>query len=222
MFAKLAPIFLFASTFISCVISKPVPAARGFSKPPKAYNSYFVFTKFSLASRVVPSFNHWGDISAFDNFDSFYGVDNFDSSVHFTQVVDTSSHLVCHTQAIEVVQQRLLVIQEMAKRIITEQVCEVETQTVVFQQFHASLGLFRNDLHRVSGHQVGFDAGIASHFGNIVQTDGTLSVDNFGFTGHELGARTVVVGGSNWNDVTSPRSVAAAFGTAQGAIASIH
>jgi len=204
MFAKLASTILFASAFIGGIVASPVPASRG------------------LTNRCLPSFNHWGGLSSFDNFDNFYGVDNFDSSAQFTQVVDTSSRLVCRTQAVEIIQQRLLVIQEMAKRIITEQVCEVETQTVVFEQFHASLGGFRRDLNRISGHQVGFDAGIASHFGRIVQADGRLSVDNLGFSGRERGARTVVVGGSNWNDSTSPNSVFAAFGTAHRAIASLH
>ncbi|KAF5359430.1 hypothetical protein D9756_003640 [Leucocoprinus leucothites] len=204
MFAKLASALLLASSVISGAISKPVAVSR------------------NLNARGFPSFNHWGGLSSFDNFDNFYGVDNFDSSSHFTQVVDTSSHLVCHTQAIEIIQQRLLVIQEMAKRVILEQVCEVETQTVVFEQFHASLGLFRNDIHRVSGHHVGFDGAIAGHFGSIVGGDGSLSTDNFGFSGHELGAHTVVVDGSNWNDFTSPASVSAAFGAAHGAFTGLH
>ncbi|KAF9449438.1 hypothetical protein P691DRAFT_565532 [Macrolepiota fuliginosa MF-IS2] len=204
MFASLASTFLLASSLIVGVIAKPVPVSR------------------DLGPRGSTSFNNWGGLSSFGNFDNFYGVDNFDSSVHFTQVVDTSSHLVCHTQAIEVIQQRLLVIQEMAKRIVLEQVCEVETQTVVFQQFHASLGLFQNDLHRVSGNQVGFDSSIASHFSSIVQTDGSLSTDDFGFTGLDLGSSSTVVGGSNWNVLTSPASVSAAFGAANGAVPGLH
>ncbi|KAJ3569937.1 hypothetical protein NP233_g4735 [Leucocoprinus birnbaumii] len=204
MFAKLASALLVASSVISGAMAKPVPVSR------------------DLTPRGFFSFNNWGGLSSFHNFDNFYGVENFDSSVHFSQVVDTSSHLVCHTQAVEIIQQRLLVIQEMAKRIILEQVCEVETQTVVFEQFHASLGLFRNDLHRVSGHSVGFDSSIASHFGSIVGFDGSLSVDNFGFTGHDLGAHSVVVGGSNWNDLTSPASVSAAFGSAHSAVIGLH
>ncbi|KXN87281.1 hypothetical protein AN958_09013 [Leucoagaricus sp. SymC.cos] len=204
MFAKLASTLLLASIFVVGIVAKPVPISR------------------DISPRGFFSFNHWGGLSSFDNFDKFYGVENFDSSVHFSQVLETSSHLVCHTQAIEIIQQRLLVLQEMAKRIILEQVCEVETQTVVFEQFHASLGLFRNDLHRVSGHHVGFDSAIASHFGSITQTDGSLSVDNFGFTGLDLGSHTAVVDGSNWSDLTSPASVSAAFGAAHRAVIGLH
>ncbi|KAF5360437.1 hypothetical protein D9756_004702 [Leucocoprinus leucothites] len=204
MFAKLASTLLIASAYIAGTVAKPVPATRG------------------LAARGSPSFNHWGGLSSFDNFDNFYGVDNFDSSVHFSQVVDTTQTLVCHTVEIEIIQQRLLVLQEMAKRIITEQICEVETQTVVFEQFHASLGLFRNDLHRTSGHQVGFDSAIAGHFSDVCLPDGSLSTDNFGFSGTDLGSHSVVVGGSNWNDATSPASVSAASGAANFAVSSLH
>ncbi|KXN88273.1 hypothetical protein AN958_07732, partial [Leucoagaricus sp. SymC.cos] len=168
------------------------------------------------------SFNHWGGLSSFDNFDKFYGVDNFDSSVHFSQVVDTEQQVVCHTQAIEIIQQRLLVLQEMAKRIVLEQICEVETQTVVFEQFHASLGLFNSDLHHASGHSVGYDSAIAGHFSNICLPDGSLSTDDFGFAGTNCGAHTVVVGGSNWNDATSSASVSAASDAANVAVSSLH
>lgn len=106
----------------------------------------------------------------------------------------------------------------MAKRIITEQVCEVETQTVTFEQFHASLGLFSHDLRRTSDLHVGFDSSIASHFSDFFEEDGSLSTEDFGFTGHDLGLNTVVVGGSNWNAETSPASVGAAFSAARSAI----
>lgn len=118
------------------------------------------------------SFNGWGGFHSLDNFDNFYGSDNFDSSVHFSQTIVNEQEVVCHSQQIEIIQQRLVVIQELAKRsvilavpatppsldthaadsrIISEQICEVETQTVVFQQFHASLGLFQGDLRHFSG-----------------------------------------------------------------------
>ncbi|PPR04500.1 hypothetical protein CVT24_013106 [Panaeolus cyanescens] len=167
----------------------------------------------------ISSFNDWHDLSSFHNFDNFYGSDNFIGHIESQVVVKQDSELVCHTQAIEIIQQRLLVLQEMAKRIITEQVCEVETQTVVFEQFHASLGLFRHDLHRTSGFHAGFDSSIASHFSNVIDaSSSSLTTDDFGFSGHDLGKNTFVVGGSNWNDATSPASVGAAFSAARNAI----
>jgi len=156
-----------------------------------------------------------------DHFDDFYGSDNFDGS-QSTQVIVHEQQVVCHTEQIELIQQRLVVLQEMAKRIITEQICEVETQTIVFEQFHSSLGGFSHDLRRNSGHQVGYDSNIASHFGSIVGSDGSISSNDLGFSGHDVGSQTVVVGGSNWNDQTSPATVNDAFNQAHDAHTSLH
>jgi hypothetical protein len=51
------------------------------------------------------------------NFDNFYGPDDFSHSKHFsTTVTQDSSVLVCHSETITIVQQRLAVLQEMAKK----------------------------------------------------------------------------------------------------------
>ncbi|KAF8908894.1 hypothetical protein CPB84DRAFT_1674062 [Gymnopilus junonius] len=166
----------------------------------------------------VKSFDNWGGFSSLSGFDNFYGADNFIGSISEQTVVEQDQELVCHSESIEIIQQRLLVIQEMAKRIITEQVCEVETQTITFEQFHASVGLFRDDLRRVSGHHVGFDSSIVSHASDFFEADGeSLSTVDFGFTGHDVGKHTVIVGGSNWVSETSPASVTSAYRAARGA-----
>ncbi|KAF9475647.1 hypothetical protein BDN70DRAFT_228337 [Pholiota conissans] len=198
MFAKISKIAI-AAALIAGVAAKPVPvnqelAVRGFS------------------------FDNFHGISSFHGFDNFFGSDNFVGSFSTTEVSETSSELVCHSESIVIIQQRLLVLQEMAKRIITEQICEVETQTVVFEQFHASLGLFSSDLRRTSGRHVGFDSGITSHFSSIEASDSSLSTDDFGFTGHDLGSNYIVPSGSNWNPESSPASVGAAFSAAKSAI----
>ncbi|GLB44189.1 hypothetical protein LshimejAT787_1601190 [Lyophyllum shimeji] len=174
MFSKLAvPCFALA-TFATSVLAGPV-ALR---------------PKYELAVRGFTSFNNWGGHASLANFDNFYGVDNFDGS-HFSQVVVKQDHeLVCHSQAIEIIQQRLVVLQEMAKKIITEQICEVETQTIVFEQWHSSLHGFSRDLRRLTGHHVGYDRRIVSHFGEIVNVDGSFNTHDFGFTGHDLGHET--------------------------------
>ncbi|TFK34930.1 hypothetical protein BDQ12DRAFT_329085 [Crucibulum laeve] len=205
MFAKIFVNIALASALVAGVLAKPVPVSR------------------SVSARGFHSFNNWGGFSSLDNFDNFYGADNFCNS-HFDvssqTVVEQSQEVVCHTEQIEIIQQRLLVLQEMAKRIITEQICEVETQTIVFQQFHASLGSFSDDLTRHSGRHVGFDSGIASHFGSIVSSDNSLSTDDFGFSGHDLGSSTIIPSGSNWNDQFSPASVGNAHQSALDAISS--
>ncbi|KAF8964441.1 hypothetical protein BDZ97DRAFT_1660371, partial [Flammula alnicola] len=153
-------------------------------------------------------------------FDNFYGSDNFSGEISQTTVIEQKQELVCHSETVEIIQQRLLVLQEMAKRIITEQICEVETQTIVFEQFYSSLGSFSNDLTRKSGHSVGYDSSIASHFGSIVSSSGSLSTSNFGFSGQSVGRNYAVPSGSNWNPNSSPQSVGAAYSAAQSAISS--
>jgi len=194
------------ATMTAGVVSKPVPKNR-----------------LDMARRTDShSFNHWGGFSSLDGFDNFYGSGNFDGSQHSSQTIVNEKHLVCHTQRIEVIQQRLVVLQEMVKRIITEQICEVETQTIVFEQFHSSLGGFSHDLRRSSGHQVGYDSNIVSHYGSLVHSDGSLNVDDWGFSGHDVGSHTVVVGGSNWVDSSSPVSVNNAYNAAHDASVSLH
>ncbi|KAF7314295.1 Amidohydro-rel domain-containing protein [Mycena kentingensis (nom. inval.)] len=209
MFAKLVAslitLALATSAVASPVAAKREVAARGFSK--------------------------WGGISSLDGFDDFYGedgkalisftLDDIDNVVvdyahhkHFSPVViKQSNELVCHSQQVVIIQQRLAVLQEMAKRIITEQICEVETQTIVFQQYHASLGSFSHDLTRSSGHAVGYDHDIASHFENIYNSDGSLSDYDFGFKGSDIGSHYYTPS-SNWGD-NSYSSVGSAYQAAQ-------
>jgi len=203
MFAKLASAVVLASALVAGVSAKPLPLNRG------------------LATRdfgISHSFDNWGGISSLSGFDNFYGSDNFVGEISSQTVVEQSEEVVCHSESIEIIQQRLLVIQEMAKRIITEQICEVETQTIVFQQFTASFSSFSDDLRRTSGRSVGFDSGISSHFGDIVGSDGSLTSNDLGFSGQSAGSQTVVPSGNNWNAQTSPSSVGAAFDATQAAI----
>ncbi|KAJ7268616.1 hypothetical protein C8J57DRAFT_1131487 [Mycena rebaudengoi] len=167
----------------------------------------------SLVARGRPSqsFNHWGGYSSLDNFDEFYGVDDFDHSHHFNPVVvKHEDELVCHTQRIEIIQQRMIVLQEMAKKIITEQICEVETQTIVFQQYHRALGGFHHDLTRGSGRHVGYDNSIVSHYGQIYNSDGSFNTEDWGFKGTDVGSNYYSPS-SNWNEETSYDSVGKAY-----------
>ncbi|KAF8060694.1 hypothetical protein FPV67DRAFT_1452786 [Lyophyllum atratum] len=206
MFSKIFTFLLLAATMTAGVVSKPIPKNR-----------------LDMSRRNVHgSFDNWGGFSSLHGFDNFYGVGNFDGSQHFSQTVVNEQHLVCHTHQIQIIQQRLLVLQEMAKRIITETICEVETQTIVFEQFHSTLGGFGHDLRRSTGHHVGFDSNIVSHFGNFLHSDGSLNFDDWGFSGHDVGSHTTVVSGSNWDSFSSPVSVSNAWNAAHGAYVSLH
>jgi hypothetical protein len=77
------------------------------------------------------SFNGWGGFHSLDNFDNFYGSQDFcgldTSSV---TVVKNEQEVVCHSVSVEIIQQQLAVIREYVKKIITTQICEVESQTM--------------------------------------------------------------------------------------------
>jgi len=202
MFAKFAASFVTVSALATGVMSGPL-----------AHRS-----NNEIVARGGPaSFNNYGGFSSMGNFDNFYGPDDFSHSKHFsTTVTQDSSVLVCHSETITIVQQRLAVLQEMAKKIITEQICEVETQTIVFNQYYSSLGGFKYDLGRTSGRAAGYDGSIASHYQDIYNSDGSLSNDDMGFSGSSIGANYYTPS-SNWVDGTSPASVGNAYQVSQAA-----
>jgi hypothetical protein len=197
MFAKFSALFV------------AVALATGVTSAP-AYKSN------AIAARGQ-SFNNWGGISSLSNFDNFYGSDDFAHTSSFNQVVvKQDSELVCHSEQVVIIQQRLAVLQEMAKKIITEQICEVETQTIVFQQYYASLGSFSHDLTHSSSRHAGYDNSIVQHYGDFYNSDGSLSNYDFGFSGHDIGSNTYVPT-NNWNQGSSPSSVGSAYQAAQAA-----
>jgi len=155
-------------------------------------------------TRWYPKFTKWHGIGSLENFDDFYGRHNFNGHRNRQVIVKKEKKLVCRRVDIKVIQQRLVVIQELAKRVISEQICEVETQTIVFQQWHSGLGHFKRDLHRRSGKQVGYDEHIASLYHRIINQDGHLTDDDLGFKGHEVGSKVIIPEGNNWDVNNSP------------------
>ncbi|KAG7451147.1 uncharacterized protein BT62DRAFT_401412 [Guyanagaster necrorhizus] len=163
------------------------------------------------------SLSNWGGFQSLNGFDDFNGVGNFDGSNNVQTVVVQEEQTVCEVQSIEVIQQKLVVLREMVKKVITEQICEVEVQTIVLEQFSSGIGSFSSDLLRQSGRQVGFDSNVASKISQLVNEDGSLSSSDLGFSGSDVGNNTVVAAGSNWNNTTSPSSVQSALTAAQAA-----
>jgi hypothetical protein len=199
MFVKSTTFFAAVSTLLAVVSASPVEVTK--LKVP------------AVPVHEVPvhdgiSFDGWNGFDSLKNFDKFHGVDNFDGFNFKQTFVKQEKELVCRTQQIEIIQQRLLVLQEMAKKVITETICEVEVQTIVFEQFHAGLGGFSRDLRRHPGaHEVGFDEKIVGHFPQFINDKGVLNVDDWKFSGADLGKHSVVVGGHNWVDNVSFKSV---------------
>ncbi|THV03239.1 hypothetical protein K435DRAFT_817395 [Dendrothele bispora CBS 962.96] len=148
-------------------------------------------------------------------FDNFRGSGNFDGSKNAQVIVVQEQQTVCQRQDIEIIQQKLVIIQEMAKRIVTELVCEVETQTIVIEQLRSGIVAFQKDIQRQTVKQVGFDQNIAGLSSKLVNSDGSLNTDNLNFKGSDVGNATVVPSGDNWNDATSPESVQKALDAAQ-------
>jgi len=140
------------------------------------------------------------------NFDDFFGNNNFNEIIN-QQIIIQQESIVCSSVEIEIVQQRLSVLVEVAKQIILEQVCEVEVQTIVLQQFQSVIGSFGGTIDRSNGRQQAYDQNIAGLLGSIHNSDGSLSNNNLGFSGQDIGKNSVHVGGSNWQDSSSPESV---------------
>ena len=85
-----------------------------------------------------------------------------------------------------------------------------------------SVGHFSGDLRRYSGHQVGYDSQIASHYNDFYNSDGSLSTSDWGFSGSDVGSHYVVPSGNNWQDSSSHASVDSAYGAAKSAYVSTH
>lgn len=191
-----------------------------FGSPTPVYTSVTFPTEAPVYKPVKPiSFDGWGGHESLKGFDDFYGVDNWDG-YNFKQVFVKQEHeLVCRKQEVHIVQQRLLVLQEMAKKIITETVCETESQVIIFEQWRGGLHGFGRDLIRFPGHhQVGYDQEIVKHFPKIInQHDFSLNLDDWKFTGKDLGKHTVIVKGHNWDDSRSPQLVHKAWNAARNA-----
>lgn len=166
------------------------------------------------------------------NFDDFFGQDNFDSSFNEVTIIEQQEEIVCSSQEIQIVQQRLSVLLETAKRwystwlssgfaqcscdytifrVIIEQICEVEVQTVVIQQFQSVFSSFSNSVLRQSDSQVSFDQNISGKLSQLLGSDGSLSSNDLGFSGKNVGSNSVSVKGNNWNNDTSPASVQMAY-----------
>jgi hypothetical protein len=212
----------FFNTFVLCGTCIFKPSQPSFSSFTTQASNMFaklagLFTISALVAGVsaiplVPrtqSLDSWGGYESLKGFDDFYGVDNYAGHYKDIQVIK-KPELVCHTQQVEIIQQRLIVLQEFAKKIITETICEVETQTFVFEQFYGSLGHFGDDIRRSSGNSVGYDEGIVSHFPSLVNDN----YEHLGFSGADLGKHYVSPSGNNWDDSTSFKSVNSAYYTA--------
>jgi hypothetical protein len=195
MFPQLAVALLAASS----VMSSPIAFRKNFARTD------------NTSPNIPPSLNKWNGISSLDNFDNFYGADNFDGHQNTQTIIVQEQQVVCHAQRIEIIQQKIVILQEMMKRVITEQVCEVETQTIIIQQINSGMGNFGRDVgHENSGRSAGYDKSIADKYKSLTNDDGSWNDNDYGFTGHDVGKSYVSPSGNNWNDQDGASRVKAA------------
>ncbi|KAJ7196048.1 hypothetical protein GGX14DRAFT_673717 [Mycena pura] len=166
--------------------------------------------------------------SSLQGFDSFYGSDDFAHLHNFhTTVVKQDSELVCHSEQVVIRPVTdlstgnlsvVIIQQEMAKKIITEQICEVEilAQTVVFQQYLLCVARRLQPRPDAQLRAQRRDNEIVPHYGDMYNSGGSLSTYDYGFSGSDIGSNYYVPT-CNWDDSTSPSSVSSAYQASQAA-----
>ncbi|TFK72905.1 hypothetical protein BDN72DRAFT_855118 [Pluteus cervinus] len=170
----------------------------------------------STSKRTSPSisFNNYEGHSSLNGFDNFYGSSNF---IGLNKQTFIQNEIVCSERDIRLVQQQVLVLQELIKEVLLTQVCEVESQVIVLEQFQSGFSLFGNDLERRNGRFPGYDHSISSHGRDLFGSDGSFNVHDLGFSGLDLGSNSFFVAGDNWRDASSPNSVQSARDAARNA-----
>ncbi|KAG8733055.1 hypothetical protein FRC11_008998 [Ceratobasidium sp. 423] len=206
MFHYLSSFALFALAASPLVTSSPI-ARRQYGEPAPITPRTLI--PVTLGGTQI-GFNGQGG-----SFDDFFGVGNFGGNLNPITIIQQQQQLVCRSTDLIRVRQQLAVIQEFAKQIILQQVCEVEIQTVIIQQINSQLVNFGRNVRRVNGGIApSFDIVIAQKITQITQVinrGGSLADLNLGFLGSDIGRNSVLIGGSNWNDTSSPDSVGNAY-----------
>ncbi|CEL55489.1 hypothetical protein RSOLAG1IB_01501 [Rhizoctonia solani AG-1 IB] len=211
MFHSLFSFALFALAASSVVTSSPIMRRRYGETAPITPRTLVPVT----LGGVQIGLNDQGG-----SLDDFFGVGNFAGNLNQVTIIEQQQQLVCRSVDLVRVRQQLAVIQEFAKQIILQQVCEVEIQTVIIQQLNSQFVNFGRNVRRVNGGGItpSFDIVIAQKITEITQVisrGGSLADLNLGFLGSDIGRNSVRIGGSNWNDASSPRSVGDAYKAAK-------
>jgi hypothetical protein len=194
-FFKVAAHFILGAILATGAISTPVPQARQ--------------TDLQSRSQAFP-FNGWGGFQSLNGFDDFFGADNF-IGIKNQIIVLQDQQFFCKSSNIGHIQQQLFIFQELIKKLILEEICEVEVQIIILQQFTGGFDVFFNDLNRFGGKTPGFDKEIAKFGPQLFDLDGKFKIQDFGFKGHDIGKNIIIIIGDNWNKDFSPKSVKSAF-----------
>jgi hypothetical protein len=150
-------------------------------------------------------------------FDDFYGQDNFGGGNNEIIVIQEEI-IVCQSLDARIIRQQLRILQELAKQIISTQICEVEVQTIVLVEFNNDMDNYRKDVRRESGKAPSYDKEIAGKYKDVKKEDGSLNQEDLGFNGSDVGKNNVVPSGNNWDDATGPQRVGEASDAADKAL----
>ncbi|CAE6510078.1 unnamed protein product [Rhizoctonia solani] len=211
MFNYLSSIALFALAASSIVTSSPIARRQYGERAPMTPRALIPVT---LGGIQIGSNGKGGSL------DDFFGVGNFAGNLNQVTIIKQQQQLVCRSIDLVRVRQQLAVIQEFAKQIILQQVCEVEIQTVIIQQLNSQLVNFGRNVRRENGGGIApsFDIVIAqkiTQITRVISRGGSLADLDLGFLGSDIGRNSVRIGGSNWSNASSPGSVGNAYKEAQ-------
>jgi hypothetical protein len=141
MFAKVAVTFLSFAVFVAASPIAPIaPLGQSYSPlfllmPLMSLNT--AASSVDVAKRGTVSFNNYNNDPFLSNFDNFFGSNDFSNNNFEQIIIEEESQVVCETQSVGSIQQRLAIVGEVIREILTEQICEVESQVIVFEQFYA-------------------------------------------------------------------------------------
>jgi len=196
-FIKVATHFILGAISATGAISSPVPQGHQTRTDIQSHGQAFPF-------------NGWGGFQSLNGFDDFFGADNF-IGIKNQKFDIQDQQFFCKANNVNQVQQQLFIIQELIKKLILEEICEVEVQIIILQQFTGGFDNFFNDLNRFGGKNPGFDKEIAKFGNQLFDVNGQFKIQDFGFKGLDIGKNNVIVGGHNWQQEFSPNSVKSAF-----------
>jgi len=183
---------------------------------------------FSLTTEVLSdfSFDNWGGFDSLSNFDSFFGLGNYDGRFNdfnsvlvqeeSVQIEEESSISVIQCESIDVniIQEYISVLVEVMKELILEEICESEVQVIVSEQFISRMDSFVEDIRHVSSRSIGYDSHIASFLPDVVSSLQSRQFSDLGFSGSSIGNSLQSVS-NNWEVDVSPGRVAAAWQASQ-------
>jgi len=149
-------------------------------------------------------------ISSLSNFDNFFGSGNFNGDQN-QQIIIQEETIQCQQIDVTLIQQRLTVLRELVKKVIVEQICQVEVQTLVLEQFQSGIESFSQDVRHKSSRIASYDSSITTLFSQLQNSVGSLSTGDLGFSGTNAGNSSIIANGTNWNNQTSPASVGAIY-----------